>query len=161
MQEFLTIGLIGTALMLLTSAVVYETLAVLWERLPRMRVGRRRIAVVIGAIFIAHIVCIWIYGVAFYWLMHHLDVGGFEGASIADGNYGTDLFSMVYYSTVTYTSLGYGDIVPTRGFRFLAGIEVLNGLVLIGWTVSYAFIAMQKFWKFSDAASLSHEQSHR
>lgn len=150
MQEFFLIGLIGTILILLTSGVVYETLAILWKRLPRIRVGRLRIAIVIGFIFLVHILSIWIYGIAYYILLHHTDLGGFTGESIANGNYGNDLFSMVYYSTITYTSLGFGDMVPTLGFRFLSGIEGLNGLVLIGWTVSYAFLAMQKFWKLHE-----------
>jgi hypothetical protein len=47
----------------------------------------------------------------------------------------------------TYTSLGYGDVVPRGDVRLLAGIEALNGLLLIGWSVSYTFIAMERFWK--------------
>ena len=151
MEEFLIIGLVGTALMLLTSGVVYETLAFIWDHLPKMRIGRRRIAVVLAGIFITHIISIWIYAIAYYLILHYTNLGGFAGDSIDAGYYGTDIFSVVYYSTVTYTSLGYGDIYPTGGFRFLAGMQTLNGLVLIGWTVSYAFIAMQKFWKINEA----------
>ena len=28
----------------------------------------------------------------------------------------------------------------------LAGVEALNGLLLIGWSASYTYIAMERFW---------------
>jgi hypothetical protein len=31
--------------------------------------------------------------------------------------------------------------------RLLAGMEVLNGLLLIGWSASYTYISMERFWK--------------
>ena len=37
----------------------------------------------------------------------------------------------------SFTSLGFGDIVPTGAVRLLAGAECLNGLLLIGWSASY------------------------
>lgn len=150
MNEFLIVSSLGVVLLLLTSAVVYEALAVIWRYLPSMPIGRLRVAIVMASIFACHIVCIWIYGLAFWLLQHHSNLGRLVGESVNKGIYGTDLFSMVYYSTITYTSLGFGDIVPTGGFRLLSGIEVLNGLVLIGWTVSFAFLAMQRYWKFRD-----------
>ena len=30
--------------------------------------------------------------------------------------------------------------------RLLAGVEALNGLLLIGWSASYTYIAMERFW---------------
>lgn len=54
--------------------------------------------------------------------------------------------SALYFSATTYSSLGFGDIVPLGGMRLLAGIQVLNGLVLIGWSVSFTYLAMEKFW---------------
>lgn len=146
MQQFILANAIGTALIFFTSAVVYETLAVLWHYLPRLPIGRLRVAIVMAAIFMTHILGIWIYGIAYYWLDNNGVIGSFSGGYSVKG----DLLTHVYYSAVIYTSLGLGDIIPTGGMRFLTGVEVLNGLVLIGWTVSYAFLAMQRFWKFKD-----------
>ena len=42
------------------------------------------------------------------------------------------VFQGIYFSIVTITSLGYGDIYPTGISRILAGIEVILGLSLIG-----------------------------
>jgi hypothetical protein len=52
----------------------------------------------------------------------------------------------VYFSAETYTSLGYGDVVPHGDLRLLAGMEALNGLLLIGWTASYTYISMERLW---------------
>tara|TARA_E500000305_G_C4025291_1_gene241404 strand:+ start:880 stop:1671 length:792 start_codon:yes stop_codon:yes gene_type:complete len=42
----------------------------------------------------------------------------------------------VYFSVVTISSLGYGDIKPVGVSRFVAGVEVLFGLGFIGFLVS-------------------------
>ena len=51
------------------------------------------------------------------------------------------------FSAESYTSRSYGDVVPTGAVRLLAGAEALNGLLLIGWSASYTYIAMERFWK--------------
>jgi len=58
----------------------------------------------------------------------------------------------MYFSAETYTSLGFGDITPVGPIRLLAGIEALNGLLLIGWSASFTYIAMERFWD-ADGAS--------
>ena|ERR671922_80488 len=35
---------------------------------------------------------------------------------------------------------------PLKELRLLAGMEALNGLLLIGWSASYTYIAMERFW---------------
>jgi hypothetical protein len=37
--------------------------------------------------------------------------------------------------------------VPSGSLRLLAGVEALNGLLLIGWSASYVYIAMERFWR--------------
>ncbi len=150
MEDFLITNTVGTLLLFVTSAIVYEILAVLWHYLPRLPLGRLRVAIVMAAIFCCHIANIWLYGLTYYFLDNHAQLGGFTGPSLTEVGHAQDLFSHVYFSSITYTSLGLGDIIPIGGMRFLTAIEVLNGLVLIGWTVSYAFLAMQRFWKFKD-----------
>jgi hypothetical protein len=36
--------------------------------------------------------------------------------------------------------------VPDGVLRLLAGVEALNGLLLIGWSASYTYLAMERFW---------------
>ena len=37
-------------------------------------------------------------------------------------------------------------ILPVGPVRLVAGAEALNGLLLIGWSASYAYLAMERFW---------------
>ena len=52
----------------------------------------------------------------------------------------------MYFSAETYTSLGFGDLTPNGPVRLLAGVEALNGLLLIGWSASFTYISMERFW---------------
>ena len=52
----------------------------------------------------------------------------------------------VYFSFVTYTTLGYGEITLTGVWRLLSGIEALNGIMLAGWTTALLFAVVQRTW---------------
>jgi hypothetical protein len=47
----------------------------------------------------------------------------------------------------TYTTLGFGDIVPVGPVRFLTSVEALTGFVLITWSASFTYLEMNRFWK--------------
>ncbi len=53
----------------------------------------------------------------------------------------------IYFSLTTYSSLGYGDVIPTGAIKLLAGTEALAGLLLIGWTAAYLYMTMERFWQ--------------
>ena len=53
----------------------------------------------------------------------------------------------VYFSFVTFTTLGYGDITLSDVYRLLSGIQALNGLLLVGWSTALMFSIVQKIWK--------------
>jgi voltage-gated potassium channel Kch len=57
------------------------------------------------------------YALLFAWL-HVLPERGFQAA--------------LYFSVVTFTTLGYGDLIPAKQFRLLAASEALVGLLLVG-----------------------------
>jgi hypothetical protein len=46
-----------------------------------------------------------------------------------------------------FTTLGTGDLVVSGPLRLIAGVESLNGLVLIGWSASFTYLSMEKFWE--------------
>jgi len=48
-----------------------------------------------------------------------------------------------YFSIVCYTTLGFGEIVPTGHLRLLSGIEAVTGLVLITWSASFGFLKLE------------------
>ena len=63
----------------------------------------------------------------------------------SEGSFDNTLIDCIYFSFVSYSSLGLGDIAPTGDLRFLTGLEAVTGLVMITWTASFLFIEMQKF----------------
>ncbi|RME71061.1 MAG: two pore domain potassium channel family protein [Verrucomicrobia bacterium] len=52
-----------------------------------------------------------------------------------------------YFSAVTYTTVGYGDVVPEEGWRLLAGIEGLTGILMCGWSTGFVFAAFSRILK--------------
>jgi hypothetical protein len=53
----------------------------------------------------------------------------------------------VYFSFVTFTTLGYGDITLGEGWRLLSGIEAMNGILLVGWSTAVLFAVVQRVWQ--------------
>ena len=49
---------------------------------------------------------------------------------------GTDV-EYLYLSAETFTTLGFGDILPEGPMRLLASFEPLNGLNFLGWSASF------------------------
>ena len=52
----------------------------------------------------------------------------------------------VYLSFVTFSTLGYGDITLRGSWRLLAGVEALNGVILLGWSTALSFAVIQRAW---------------
>ena len=51
----------------------------------------------------------------------------------------------LYFSTVTYTTLGYGDVILDERWRLLGSFEAANGIVMFGWTTALIFVAIRRF----------------
>jgi len=135
------VALVCLALLVLTTVIHYEVLRGLSVLLPSLQIQpRAKLIVVIFTTFLAHTVEIGLYALAIWGLVRS---GGF-GTLGHPGRFSLDV--SLYFSAETYTSLGYGDVVPGGALRLLAGAEALNGLLLIGWSASYAYIAMERFW---------------
>ena len=145
--HFITISLISAAIILMTWLSTYEILDKVWNILPRITVKPRLHVMLIGVpIFAAHIVGIWLYGMAYFMVENYTSLGRIVGQSRIYGVNYESFLDCLYFSAATYTSLGLGDLVPTHDMRMLVGAEVLNGLVMIGWTISFTYLTMEKFW---------------
>ena len=137
--------LVCLVLLVVTTVIHYEVLRRLAVLLPGLGIKpRAKLIVVIIAAFLAHALEIALYALAIWGLVR------FGGLGTLDDSSRFSLDVSLYFSAETYTSLGYGDVVPGGAVRLLAGVEALNGLLLIGWSASYTYIAMERFW--SDAA---------
>lgn len=129
-------------LVVLTTVIHYEVLRGLSLWLPKLPIRpRAKLIVVILGTFTAHLLEIALYAFAVFALVRYAGLGSV-------GDEGRFSFAVsLYFSAETFTSLGYGDVVPGGDVRLLAGTEALNGLLLIGWSASYAYIAMERFWR--------------
>lgn len=109
----------------------------------RLSAGVRVMAIVLIALA-AHLVEIGIYAIAYMLGDGPLALGGFGGKAIVEP------VDYLYFSIVSYTSLGLGDVFPTSHLRFITGVEALNGLLLIAWSGSFIYIAMSRLWPWRE-----------
>jgi hypothetical protein len=148
-------SLIGTALVLIT-VIIHAAGTTSWLRV----VGRRypdtddvfhpnnAFKILIGTVLILlalHTLEIIVWASAYLLLLPPGELGSFEEAA--------------YFSFVTFTTLGYGDITLSQDWRLLSGIEALNGIMLVGWTTAMLFAVVQRTWQ-GIAKQKSQGESH-
>ena len=57
---------------------------------------------------------------------------------------------IVYLVGVTFTTLGYGDVVPVTEWKLLAPITATNGVLLFGWSTAVIFEVLHKALQLAD-----------
>ncbi len=62
------------------------------------------------------------------------------------GEFSGDIRDYAYFSAITYTTVGYGDITPTEELRILAGLESLTGLMMIAWSAAFTVFRLERRW---------------
>jgi hypothetical protein len=120
-----------TAICVATHAV---GVAVCVRWLRRVELRSRRVsawawifAKLAGGIIFLHLFEIVVWGLAYAW----------RGAM-------PDLASGVYFSAVTYTTTGYGDLVLPTDWRLVGAIEALTGILMCGWSTGFFFAVVSK-----------------
>lgn len=146
MQEFIFTGILGILLIAISSLCVYEALRFIWKLLPKLTWSpRARVFIVVAGTFFGHIINIWIFGIVYYVIIQ-AGMGKFVGSAVNNGEYVLDIFGCIYISSMIYTTLGVG-IVPEGALRMISGVEGLVGFISVGWTISFSYLAMEKFWQ--------------
>ena len=106
---------------------------------------RRRLMVAMLGVMLTHIVEVYLFAVAMYVVEIYTEGRQLIAGSAIDAD--GDMFAdAIYLSFTTFTSLGYGDIVPIGEMRILAAIEVLTGLLTIAWSASFIYMEMTHLW---------------
>jgi len=135
--EFALMGCCCVALLLLTTGIHYEALQLLGLAFRRDGVAKRvRPMLLLLGICAVHMIEVFAYAGAYYLLGRHAGIGTLGGAVVPSFN------ASLYFSLETYSSLGYGDVVPSGALRMMAGVEALNGLLLLGWSACYVHAAL-------------------
>jgi hypothetical protein len=58
-----------------------------------------------------------------------------------------DLHTALYFSAVTYTTVGYGDVVLPKEWRLDGGIEALTGILMCGWSTGFFFTVVNHLYE--------------
>lgn len=142
----LNTGLLCVGLIVSSTLIHYETLSKLKSNLGKIVFipHRAKVMVVILSAMLSHFLQIVLFASVYFLLRDKFGLGSFGG------DFQDRFFSFLYFSTETYTSLGFGDIYPLGALRLLSGIEALTGLVMITWTASFTYLEMTLYWKTSD-----------
>jgi Ion channel len=103
-----------------------------WGRLHRHGFGKTvAIVATVFGLFLIHTVEIWTWAGAYLFL-------------------GTlpDFLDALYFSAVTFSTLGYGDIILAPEWRLFGALEGVSGLLLIGWSTAYLVSASTRYGPF-------------
>lgn len=123
----------------------YEGLMLLSQSLARMTsYARRRVLLGIFGVLLLHVVEIWVFALVLFALVLGLPLSGSIHGIPADS-----ILDHVYFSAVTFSTVGFGDVTPSGAIRFLTGTEALTGFVLITWSASFTYLEMERYWKRS------------
>lgn len=127
---------------LMASSVVIHaygvTSALRWLRQHEIRSSHlsrwvRLFVILAGWIILLHVTEITVWAIA-YTLM-----GGMP-----------DLQAGLYFSAVTYTTTGYGDLVLPDRWRLVGAVEALTGILMCGWSTGFFFAVLSKMLTSED-----------
>lgn len=121
---------LGTLVIMVNAVLQAEMFSAFAQKLEKVIVHLRRIfrrftntaTIVICVLFVMAVqtVNVWVWGLTFY----------FAGVF-------TELEPSLYFSLVSFSTLGFGDIVLDEKWRMLSGLAAANGLLSFGWSTAY------------------------
>ncbi len=83
-------------------------------------------------VFLTHILQIWLWAFLFYYLAPDIL---------------QDIETALYFSTSSFTTVGFGDIYLNKEWRLLSAFEAANGFILFGWSTAFIFEIISKLYK--------------
>jgi hypothetical protein len=106
-----------------------------WMRTRPLVSGRflylsSRFVLIAGAMIVLHLLEIMV------WATFYLSVDAMP-----------EMHAAFYFSTVTYTTTGYGDLVLPAPWRLLGGIEALTGILMCGWSTAFFFAVVSRLYE--------------
>jgi hypothetical protein len=93
--------------------VVTQSVRMIWRTALLLSAG-------VGLLIVAHTCTIWFWAIGLY------GSGAF-----------TEFATSFYFSTVTYTTLGYGDVVLDPAFRIFGSFAAITGLLTFGLSTAF------------------------
>lgn len=62
--------------------------------------------------------------------------------------------SALYFSAVTYTTTGYGDLLLPTDWRLVGAVEALTGILMCGWTTGFFFAVVSRVLETKTRAAM-------
>jgi len=90
-------------------------------------------------------------------LLHLLEVSAWALFYVLRGGM-PDLPSALYFSAVTYTTTGYGDLVLPPEWRLVGAVEALTGILMCGWSTGFFVAAVGRVIKAEAAGEISRQR---
>ncbi len=127
---------IGSALVVVTVLVHGVSLDIIlralraigMETLIRWRL--LSLSLLVLAVFSAHLIEIWIWAVFYFFIE---EIPTFKTA--------------LYFSTSSFTTVGYGDLTLSEEWRLLGRLESANGMILFGWSTAFIFTVIHRIYE--------------
>lgn len=132
-----TVSLIGLSVML-----HFEGMDWLSRRMQHWPMAARsRMVLLIFSLIVLHVIEIWLFAGGIHALAHLPQLPSLQQPTEFK------LLDAVYLSAITYSTVGYGDIVPHGPLRLVMASEALTGLVMITWSASFTYLEMERYWR--------------
>jgi hypothetical protein len=132
--------MVGTGLIITCVIIHAICLELLLRRLKVVGPKWDRRLPTYGHVIIMIIVVLGLFGAvtmqAWVWAVFYWATG--DVASFADA---------IYFSTVTYTTLGYGDIILSHKWQVTSSLQAVSGIILFGWSTAFLVNVRTFFWK--------------
>lgn len=132
MLSQLTYGAVLISLTVVIHAMCLELIIRAWRAVSieiEVRWRAISLSLTIIGIFAAHIVEIWVWAIFYYFVE---EIQNWESA--------------LYFSTSSFTTVGYGDLVLSEEWRLLGSIEAINGMILFGWSTAFILAGVRRIY---------------
>lgn len=128
-QLALNLG-VATLMVALTTLIHFFGLLLLTRGMSR---AHRRLRTHEGAWRQAGMILLAVFGI---FALHTVQVWSYAVLYRLLGEFAT-FEQALYFSTVSFSTLGFGDLTLGESWRVLGAIEAVNGLVLIAWSTAF------------------------
>ena len=134
----LKIMMIGSLMMAITTAIHASFMTAMMRLLENRtrnqkdRAPLTRLYVVVESILMIFVATLL---EASAWAVAYLTLGAISGMEPA-----------LYFSVVTFTTVGYGDVVLTPEWRLLGSFEAVNGIIMFGWSTALVMAVVQRVY---------------
>src|SRR5262245_32158768 len=137
-QLTLALGLMAVCVAVHTAGVMH---ALRWLRrrapsAPGLWAGTRLLIGLAAWSILLHLVTIMTWGLCYAW------TGAMPGVQ-----------SAIYFSAVTYTTTGYGDLTLPEAWRLVGAVEALTGILMCGLSTGFFFAVLTRLSQAPDQSA--------